>query len=127
VHDARRQHALRLSRLWQYATPTPHQGRSPACAVSRLRSPLLLAANAPSVASADTSRFGKFFQRLPGLTTQTNQELADLAQTQPDPNADSANNCVVNAPPSGCLESGFTHVGQFLIVSPESRTRLRAD
>jgi hypothetical protein len=79
------------------------------------------------VASADTSRFGKFFQRLPGLTTQTNQELADPAQTQPDPNADSATNCVVNAPPSGCLESGFTHVGRFLFVSPELRTRPRAD
>jgi hypothetical protein len=75
---------------------------------------LLLAVSVPSVASADTSRFGELFPDQPGLTSQTDQQLADLAQTQLDPGAASADNCDVKDPESGCVGSGFTYVGQFI-------------
>ena len=75
---------------------------------------LLLAGSVPSVASADTSRFGELFPDQPSLTSQTNQQLADLAQTQLDPGAASADNCDVKRPESGCVGSGFTYVGQFI-------------
>jgi hypothetical protein len=43
--------------------------------------------------TAHAGQFGRLFTGLPPLNSQTNQQLADLAQTQLDPNADSENNC----------------------------------
>jgi hypothetical protein len=66
----------------------------------------------PGSARADGT-FGKLFPDLPPLNTQTAQQIADLAQTQRDPNADSENNCVrpaVSGPT--CTPSGFTYFGQ---------------
>ena len=59
---------------------------------------------ASSAAAAD--QFGRLFPTLPAFVDPTNQQLADLAQTQLDPNADSGNN--VGVP------SGFTYFGQFI-------------
>jgi hypothetical protein len=66
----------------------------------------------PGSARADGT-FGKLFPDIPPLNTQTAQQIADLAQTQRDPNADSENNCVrpaVSGPT--CTPSGFTYFGQ---------------
>lgn len=71
---------------------------------------------APSAAQAqDDSRsnskrshFGFMLPGLPGFTTPTNQELADLAQAQLDPNADSEN----NQDPD--MTSIYTYFGQFI-------------
>jgi len=61
------------------------------------------------------TNFGKMFPDLPGFTTPTNQQLADLAQTQLDPNNDSENNCTkTTRTVSGCVFSGFTYFGQFI-------------
>ncbi len=57
-------------------------------------------------ASAQTGNFGRLFPDSPGFVDPTNQQLADLAQTQLDPNADSGNNVGVT--------SGFTYFGQFI-------------
>ena len=57
-------------------------------------------------ATVTVSPFGEVYPRLPGLTSQTNQEIADLAQTQLDPNADSENNPT--------MLSVFTYMGQFI-------------
>lgn len=69
----------------------------------------------PATASAQ-SRFGELFPDLPPLNTQSNQQLADLAQTQLDPNLDDENNCAqpLAVPPVDCVGSGFTYLGQFL-------------
>jgi len=62
---------------------------------------------APSAAVAEPqSKFVTMFPNLKGFTSPTNQDLADLAQTMLDPNADSENN-------PGML-SVFTYFGQFL-------------
>jgi hypothetical protein len=53
-----------------------------------------------------SSQFGEIFDKLPGLTAQTNQEIADLAQGQLDPNLDSENN--------PAMLSVFTYFGQFI-------------
>jgi hypothetical protein len=68
----------------------------------------------PASARADGS-FGRLFPGLPALNGQSAQQIADLAQTQLDPNADSENNCQrpAVAGPS-CTPSGFTYFGQFI-------------
>ena len=69
----------------------------------------------PVVASADEpSRFGRLFPNLPAFTDPTNQQLADLAQTQLDPNADADNNCADPFAIVGCTFAGFTYFGQFI-------------
>lgn len=60
---------------------------------------------APSAAQA-ASKFGFMFPGLRPLNSQTNQQLADLAQSQLDPAADTENNVGVT--------SGFTYFGQFI-------------
>jgi hypothetical protein len=66
----------------------------------------------PASARADGS-FGRLFPGLPALSGQSAQQIADLAQTQLDPNADSGNNCQRPAVAgSSCLPSGFTYFGQ---------------
>ena len=50
--------------------------------------------------------FIRTFDDLPGFNEPTQQQIADLAQTQLDPNNDAQNN-------PGVL-SGFTYFGQFL-------------
>src|SRR3954468_10963498 len=65
-------------------------------------------------ATAGAENFGRLFPELPPLNSQTNQQLADLAQTQLDPNADAQNNCDDTTIASGCLFSGFTYFGQFI-------------
>jgi hypothetical protein len=65
--------------------------------------------------TAHAGQFGRLFTGLPPLNSQTNQQLADLAQTQLDPNADSENNCerpAISGPT--CTTSGFTYFGQFV-------------
>jgi hypothetical protein len=57
-------------------------------------------------AAAVKDPFIRTFPNLPGFTQPTQQQIADLAQTQLDPNADAQNNVGVN--------SGFTYFGQFL-------------
>jgi hypothetical protein len=64
---------------------------------------VLVAGALPASAHAD---FGRSFPALPGLTQQSAQQLADLAQTQLDPNADAGDNLAV--------PSGFTYGGQFM-------------
>jgi hypothetical protein len=59
-----------------------------------------------SFAAPAQADFGRMFPSLPGLTDQTPQQLADLAQTQLDPNADTGDNLAV--------PSGFTYGGQFV-------------
>ena len=59
---------------------------------------------ASSATAAD--QFGRLFPTLPAFVDPTNQQLADLAQTQLDPNADSGDNVGVTA--------GFTYFGQFI-------------
>jgi Animal haem peroxidase len=54
------------------------------------------------------SSFGRMFPDLPPLNSQTPQQLADLAQTQLDPNADSEN----NQDPE--MTSIYTYFGQFV-------------
>jgi hypothetical protein len=54
------------------------------------------------------SSFGRIFPDLPPLNSQTPQQLADLAQTQLDPNADSEN----NQDPD--MTSIYTYFGQFI-------------
>jgi hypothetical protein len=54
---------------------------------------------------AGATNFGRLFPALPPLTGATNQQLADLAQLQLDPNNDSENNAA--------MLSGFTYLGQF--------------
>lgn len=56
--------------------------------------------------AAGESRFGRMFDGLPPLNSQTVQQLADLAQSQIDPNADADNN-------PGML-SAMTYFGQFV-------------
>lgn len=53
-----------------------------------------------------SSKFDTMFPSLTGFTTPTNQQLADLAQTQLDPNNDSENN--------PAMLSAFTYFGQFV-------------
>jgi Animal haem peroxidase len=66
-------------------------------------------------APAHAGTFGRLFPGLAPLNTQTNQQVADLAQTQLDPNADTDNNCPAGATLySQCTGSGFTYFGQFL-------------
>src|SRR4051812_17999554 len=67
---------------------------------------LATAAITLAIAPPASADFGRMFPGLPGLTDQTNQQLADLAQTQLDPNADAGDNLAV--------PSGFTYGGQFL-------------
>lgn len=73
----------------------------------------LALATTAHAAPADPSRFGVLLPGLPPLDGQTNQQLADLAQTQLDPGADAANNCA-DATQADCLGSGFTYLGQFV-------------
>ena len=54
------------------------------------------------------SHFGRMFGDLPGFTTPTAQDLADLASSQLDPNADSEN----NQDPE--MTSIYTYFGQFI-------------
>jgi hypothetical protein len=63
---------------------------------------VLLAVTFAVPAEAD---FGRMFPRAPGFTDPSAQQLADLAQTMLDPNADAGDNLVV--------PSGFTYGGQF--------------
>lgn len=56
--------------------------------------------------SQSATNFGRLFPGLPPLTGPTNQQLADLAQTQLDPNLDEGNN--------EAMLSGFTYLGQFI-------------
>lgn len=64
-------------------------------------------ATAPAAAQAEPdSRFVEIFPQLPGFTAPTNQQIADLAQVQLDPNAVSENN------PD--MTSVFTYFGQFV-------------
>jgi hypothetical protein len=65
---------------------------------------VLVAATPAGAAVKDP--FIRTFPDLPGFTTPTQQQIADLAQRQLDPNADAQNN-------EG-LTSGFTYFGQFL-------------
>lgn len=58
--------------------------------------------------TARQSQFGRIFNGLPPLNSQSVQELADLAQTQLDPNADSEN----NQDPD--MTSIYTYFGQFI-------------
>jgi hypothetical protein len=67
---------------------------------------LITLAAALTPATARANNFGRLLPALAGFTTPTNQQLADLAQTQLDPNLDSENN-------PGML-SGFTYLGQAL-------------
>lgn len=78
----------------------------------RRRTLVVLAAGAlaatlalPAQASPDPSLFGRMYPA--EVSNATAQELADLAQTQLDPNADADNN------PTG-LTSAFTYFGQFV-------------
>jgi hypothetical protein len=65
--------------------------------------------------AAQASNFGRLFPDAAPLNSQTPQQLADLAQTQLDPNADSENNCAPGETSgTGCLGSGFTYFGQFI-------------
>jgi hypothetical protein len=59
-----------------------------------------------SPAAAGANNFSRLFPGLPGFVAPTNQQIADLAQLQLDPNLDSENN-------PGML-SGFTYLGQIL-------------
>jgi hypothetical protein len=59
-----------------------------------------------SFAAPAQADFGRLFPSLPGLTDQTPQQLADLANTQLDPNATTGDNLAV--------PSGFTYGGQFV-------------
>ena len=60
-----------------------------------------------STSAADTpSHFGRMFDDLPGFTTPTQQQLADLAQTMLDPNLAVNDNVG--------LTSAFTYFGQFV-------------
>ena len=68
-----------------------------------------------STATAQSTRFGEMFPDLPDFTAPTNQQLADLAQTQLDPNADSRTTAWSRHRPSqGCVFTGFTYFGQFI-------------
>jgi hypothetical protein len=61
---------------------------------------------APPAAADPSSKFATMFPSLPGFTAPTNQQLADLAGSMLDPNADSENNVGT--------DSIFTYFGQFL-------------
>lgn len=65
-------------------------------------------AEAKAAPQARQSSFGRIFPDLPPLNSQTTQQLADLAQTQLDPNADSEN----NQDPD--MTSIYTYFGQFI-------------
>lgn len=71
----------------------------------------LLALVAPPAAAAP---FGEMFPELPDFTAPTVQQLADLAQTQQDPNADTENNCADTVAETGCVFAGMTYFGQFV-------------
>lgn len=61
----------------------------------------------PTLAGAQMhEQFMRTFPKLPGFTTPTQQQIADLAQTQLDPNNIAKNN--------DDATSGFTYFGQFL-------------
>jgi hypothetical protein len=77
--------------------------RTLACLVSALGMIIVFATPAHA---ATKEGFIRSFPDLPGFTEPTQQQIADLAQKQLDPNADSENNV-------GLL-SGFTYFGQFL-------------
>jgi hypothetical protein len=59
-----------------------------------------------TLAAPAQADFGRMFPRAPGFTDPSAQQLADLAQTMLDPNADTGDNLQV--------PSGFTYGGQFL-------------
>lgn len=65
-------------------------------------------AKPPDSQATFVSNFGRMFPNLPGFVTPTNQQIADLAQTQLDPN--------VTPGPKDNLEipSGDTYLGQFI-------------
>jgi hypothetical protein len=67
----------------------------------------LLLASPAAAAPPTVSHFSRMFD-LPGFTGSTNQELADLAQTMLDPNADAENN------PDPEMTSVYTYFGQFI-------------
>lgn len=68
----------------------------------------------PTTALAN-DHFGELFPQLPPLNSQTSQQLADLASSQLDPNADINNNCQDGATDiSQCTGSIETYIGQFL-------------
>jgi len=75
-----------------------------------LATPAIAGAGLPSQDPIQTraSSFGRMFPDLPPLNSQTPQQLADLAQTQLDPNADSEN----NQDPE--MTSIYTYFGQFV-------------
>lgn len=64
----------------------------------------------PTTANASTDKFGFIFPKLKPFTTPTNQQLADLAQSQLDP-GDVANNNGTFPDETG---AGFTYFGQFI-------------
>jgi hypothetical protein len=66
-----------------------------------------LAVLAPGAVASTPSHFGRMFPRLPGLTSPTSQQLADLAQTMLDDNTDDGLNNLA-------VPSGFTYFGQFI-------------
>ena len=80
-------------------------------------------------ATAQSTRFGEMFPNLPDFTAPTNQQLADLAQTQLDPNADSENNCLVTTPPvsaGACSAGSRTSGSSSTTTSPSTCPRPRS-
>ena len=61
---------------------------------------------APNAVADPSSNFVQIFPQLPGFTSPTSQDLANLAQGMLDPNADSENN--------PAMLSVFTYFGQFI-------------
>lgn len=60
----------------------------------------------PAQANSPSDSFYRMFPNLPGFSTPTQQQIADLAQSQLDPNLPERDNLG--------LTSGFTYFGQFL-------------
>lgn len=80
---------------------------APALLTAMLGMGLLIAPGA-AAAPPSGSSFGFMFKDQPGLTDPSNQDLADLAQSMLDPNADSEN----NQDPE--MTSVYTYMGQFI-------------
>jgi Animal haem peroxidase len=65
----------------------------------------------PPIPSPQPNLFGRMFPDLPGLTSQTNQELADLASSMLDPNVTDPN---PGSHDNDFVPSGDTYFGQFV-------------
>src|SRR4051812_5392303 len=93
-------------------TRTTNEGGAPMPwrIIPALLAALIGLALVPPAAAAppSVSRFGFIFKDQPGFTTPSNQDLADLAQSMLDPNADSEN----NQDPE--MTSVYTYFGQFI-------------